>query len=165
MKICLLLPVLVTLLFACKGKSDLTTPEKFVDQLVAAINDRDTALFNDLYVNKSELEELFKQRDKKQALSPEDQQDRDRMLNDLKIQQQEAYENLTKEISKVSTFQINLYEIDDNNEMGITSIHSMDIEIETPDHKKKIISLRQLIKCGDKWKTPSRISVDEAYLN
>lgn len=164
MKKILLLPFLGLLIYACSGKSDLSTPEKFTDQLVAAINDKDTSLFNDLFAHGSDYDEILKTA---KFETPGDeqmaQQHKARMLADLVTQQTTSYKAVTDEIKKVATFQLNLYEIEENE--GYKMIRNLEIEVETPEHHKKVIRIPMLLQCGTKWKSFGPINPDEQYLN
>ncbi len=164
MKNYFIIPALAALLCACSGKSDLSTPEKFTDQLVAAINDRDTVLFNDLYVKNDDMNELMK-KGKSQApqLTQMEEEAKNRMLQDVVSEQETSYGNLAEDITKISTFQLNLYEIE--NDEGVSRIRNLEVEIETPEHKKKIIRIPLLVKCGTKWKSFGPITSDDVYLN
>ncbi len=164
MKTYRLLPIFILLLLVCSCKNDLSTPEKFTEQLVEAINDRDTAMFNELFATRADLDETDKivkgNRNKLYAL---DDEDKNQILNKLNNKKPESYEDLTNAISKISTFQLNPYDVQTPSRFKVVA--NMEVEIVTPEGKKKIIRVYRLLKCGTKWKSIRGISVEDFYIN
>jgi len=159
----LLLPlsILLLLVISCSGKADLSTPEKFVDSLILSINNKDTAMFNSLFLDGTDYDYLVKEVKRKDP-SQNFPVEKAMLLSSIREMSKSSYESLTSELTTISTFQLNRFEI---NEDDVKSVSGITLEIQTPENHKKQITIRRLILVDKQWKAVAEVGVEETYFN
>lgn len=161
MKILLLPLGIVLLLVSCSGKPDLSTPEKFADVVISSINAKDTARFNALFMNEEDFAYVLKHSTEPGKVKRQMAAGKARFLDEMKAGAALSYEQLTGGISGISTFQLSPFEVETND--AIDLIYGLEIQIETPDHHKKMIRIGRIVHVNKQWKAVAPIDLDEVY--
>lgn len=159
----LFIPIsLLLLLFSCVTKTDLSTPEKYAQSLINAVNNQDKKQFRELILNEADYEMVIK------TMVKTEPQEAQRMVSEkaaaiqrLNDAAENAFTVINKDVKSISTFQLNNYTTDLVSDFEM--IPEMELQIETPEHDKKRILITKLIKVNGLWKSTGDIRLDEVY--
>ena len=160
MKSLYLLPLLLLAAYSCNTKSNLKTPEKFVDALISSINSEDSVKFRALYVTGEDIEFLIKN-SKNTELISRLQSENKIIMNITRQSCDESFAAIAGKDISIQTWELSPYETDVDN--SIERIRNLEFQIETPDGGKKVVVIREIMKIGDQWKAVSYINVEELY--
>ena len=158
----LLLPLgIVSLLVSCSGKPDLSTPEKFANAVIGSINAKDSSKFNALFMNDEDFAYVLKHTTEGSSVKRQMAKGKPRFMDMVRTSATTSYEQIMHEISGISTFQLSPFEVETDNAIRI--IYQLEMQIETPDHHKKMIRTGRLVHVDNQWKTVAPIIVGEVY--